>query len=137
MDLEDVVANFEMLDDWSDRYGYIIELGDSLPPMDPGLKTAETKVDGCMSQVWMIASPNEGKLDIVADSDAHIVRGLIAILLAMYSGKSAETILATDPDATFAKLGLDKHLSPGRSNGLQSMVRRIKAFAAAERATLP
>lgn len=137
MDLDEVVANFDLLDDWNDRYGYLIELGDSLPPMDAALKTAETKVDGCMSQVWMVASRNDGKLDIVADSDAHIVRGLIAILLAMYSGKAPEAILATDANTTFAKLGLDKHLSPGRSNGLQSMVRRIKTFAAAERATLP
>jgi cysteine desulfuration protein SufE len=137
MELDEVISNFELLDDWSDRYGYIIELGESLPPMDASDKTAETKVDGCMSQVWMVASRRDGRLDIAADSDAHIVRGLIAILLAMYSGKTPEQILSIDAREAFVKLGLDKHLSPGRSNGLQSMVRRIQSFAAAERMTIP
>jgi cysteine desulfuration protein SufE len=137
MDLDELVDNFELLDDWSERYRYIIELGRRLPPMDDALKTAESKVDGCMSQVWLVGrrEADTGALQFVADSDAHIVRGLIAILLVLFSGKSAEEILAIDPAVMFTRLGLDTHLSPGRSNGLMSMVRRVKTLAAHEGAS--
>jgi len=135
--LDDIRANFEVLDDWEDRYRYIIELGRTLPPMAPELKTETTKVRGCASQVWLVSSVRaEGPdrspaLFFVGDSDAHIVRGLIAVLFAIYDGKPAAEILATEPTTVFNELGLKEHLTPQRSNGLASMVERIRADARA------
>ncbi len=143
--LDDIRANFEVLDDWEDRYRYIIELGRALPPMASALKTEASKVRGCASQVWLVSNArSEGPgrppaLSFVGDSDAHIVRGLIAILFAIYDGKPAAEILATDPTAVFDDLGLKEHLTPQRSNGLASMVERIRAdahSAASENATV-
>jgi len=129
--LEEVRESFELLDEWTDRYGYIIELGGELPSMDEALKVDEHKVKGCLSQVWLVARRDGDRLRLLADSDAHIVRGLVAILLIAFDGKKPEEILAVDAKAILAELGLDQHLSPGRSNGLHSMIRRIRALAEA------
>lgn len=131
--LPELLENFEFLDDWMERYRYIIELGKRLPEMPEAQRTAENKVLGCQSQVWLVVAESDDPERIVfeADSDAHIVRGLVAILLVMFSGKTRAEILALDPRPTFAELGLDQHLSQGRSNGLLSMVGRIKALATA------
>ena len=127
--LEDITADFEYLDDWEDRYRYLIELGRALPPMPEGSQTEESKVRGCASQVWLVSesdTANPPHLTFLGDSDAHIVRGLVAVALALFSGKTAPEILEADAEATFLRLGLKDHLSPQRSNGLRSMVARIK-----------
>ena len=131
--LPELLENFEFLDDWMERYRYLIELGKRLPELPEALRTPENKVLGCQSQVWLVVAESDDPERIVfeADSDAHIVRGLVAILLVMFSGKTRDEIRALDPRPTFAELGLDQHLSQGRSNGLLSMVGRIKALAAA------
>lgn len=136
--IDDIKDNFELLEDWDDRYRYVIELGRTLEPMPEAEHSAANKVNGCASQVWLsrqIARNAQGEpvLSYLGDSDAHIVRGLIAILLALYSGRSASEILALDPMATFEQLGFREHLTPQRSNGLRSMVDRIRNDA---RATL-
>lgn len=131
----DVVETFEFMDDWEDRYRYVIDLGRNMPPMDEELKTPGTKVDGCASQVWI--SPRiegegaERRLLFVGDSDAMIVRGLIAVLHLMLSGRSPAEILETDVEGELATLGLDKNLSAQRSNGLRAMVERIRSLASA------
>jgi len=129
--LERLNRSFSLFGDWRDRYGFIIDLGRKLPPMDDALKTEETRVRGCQSQVWIVAELDEatGAMSFVADSDAHIVRGLTALLLILYSGKTPEEILAVDARGTFSELGLDQHLSPSRANGVYSMVGRIRDFA--------
>jgi len=133
-DIDEIIDNFSLLDEWDDRYRYLIELGRELPPLAAEAHNEANKVRGCASQVWLDTSvrPNGAGgpvLSFVGDSDAHIVRGLIAILFAVYSGKSAKTILATDAVALFEKMGLREHLTPQRSNGFKSMVERIKADA--------
>lgn len=133
MNLPDLIDTFELLDDWSEKYRTLIELGRELPPFPEAEKTAENKVLGCQSQVWVIASRDEVDPSLFrfrADSDAHIVRGLVALVLLMYDGKTSAEIDALDPRETFATLGLDRHLSQGRTNGLLSMVGRIKRLAA-------
>ena len=129
-------SDFELLDDWEDRYRYIIELGRTLKPLPDALRTEATKVRGCTSQVWLLTDvkPNGASgpvLEFSGDSDAHIVRGLVAILLSLYSGKPAQDILGTDAEPLFEKLGLREHLTPQRSNGFRSMVERIKSDAKA------
>ncbi|MEM7397814.1 MAG: SufE family protein [Pseudomonadota bacterium] len=129
---EDILADFELLDDWEDRYRYVIELGRKLEPLPDDLRSQETKVQGCVSQVWLSTTvhPDGGpSLTFVGDSDAHIVRGLIAILFAIYSGKSASDILDIDAVATLGELHLNEHLTPQRSNGLMAMVTRIRTDA--------
>ena len=129
IDIAEIVDNFEVFDDWEDRYGYLIALGAKLPPMPENLKTEATKVQGCVSQVWMVPGWDaEGRLTLMADSDAQIVRGLIAILLAIFTGKTRAEIQSLDVAAIFGKLGLDQHLSPNRRNGFFSMVERVKSF---------
>ena len=133
-DLDEIIANFELLDDWDDRYRYLIELGRTLEPMADEAHTEDNRVRGCASQVWLETSTQDGpgpdtKVHFIGDSDAHIVRGLVALTLAVYSGKRATEILATDAGAVFEKLGLSAHLTPQRSNGVRSMVERIKADA--------
>ena len=133
MTLEDLLEGFELFDSWEERYRYIIELGRSFPALEDGYKTEENRVDGCVSQVWMISEIGEEpekKIIIHADSDSHIVRGLVAILLLAYSTKTAAEILAVDIDAIFGELGLEQHLSPNRRNGFFSMVERIRRIAA-------
>lgn len=137
--LEELVETFEYLDDWAERYEYIIELGRKLTPLPAEHQTEENKVHGCMSTVWLITDTTDDNPPVVninADSDSIIVKGLIVILLSSFSGKSPEEILAFDVDALFTKLGLNQHLSANRRNGLFSMVKRIRGLAtsAAERA---
>ncbi|MCR9139032.1 MAG: SufE family protein [Alphaproteobacteria bacterium] len=134
--LDDIVGNFEFLDDWEDRYRYVIELGRSLDEMPESDKTDTNKVQGCVSQVWLThtvdrTNPDDPVLTFKGDSDAHIVRGLVAIMLAACSGKKASEILTLDESALFGQLGLIEHLTPQRANGLRSMVKRIKQEAAA------
>ena len=135
MTLAELKENFALIDDWEDRYRYVIELGRALPPMPDALKTDATKVRGCASQVWLVTEVRpEGPgrppiLHIEGDSDAHIVRGLVAILLAIYQDKSAAEIASHDALADFASLGLKDHLTPQRSNGLRAMVERIRNHA--------
>jgi cysteine desulfuration protein SufE len=136
MTIDEISENFSLLDEWDDRYRYIIELGRTLVPLPAEAYTDANKVQGCASQVWLITSakPNGAGGPVLAfrgDSDAHIVRGLIAILFALYADKSARDILAIDPSALFERLGLREHLTPQRSNGLKSMVARIRAEAEA------
>jgi len=136
MSIDEIIANFELLDDWDDRYRYLIELGRALPPLPEAARNDVNKVRGCASQVWLATSikPNGAAgpvLTFAGDSDAHIVRGLIAVLFALFSGKGAKDILATDAIALFEKLGLREHLTPQRSNGFRSMVDRIHRDASA------
>ena len=130
--IEAIRDDFCLLDEWEDRYRYVIELGEGLPAFPDSERTAANKVPGCVSQVWLTTEIGDGKDPIVTfsgDSDAHIVRGLVAIVLALFSGRRASEILATDAEATLKSLGLDEHLSPQRANGLRSMVQRIKRNA--------
>lgn len=130
MTIKELVDNFSMMDDWEDRYKYLIDLGDTLPEMPDALKTDASKVRGCMSQVWMVPGWDaEKRLTLLADSDAQIVRGLIAVLCIVFTGKTAAEIAQTDIEAEFASLGLDQHLSPNRRNGFFSMVERVKVFS--------
>jgi cysteine desulfuration protein SufE len=136
MDIAEIESNFELLEDWEDRYRYLIELGQGLQPLAPGEYDPATKVKGCASQVWLVSSaePDGGpqaRLHFRGDSDAHIVKGLIAVLIALYSGRTAQDILATDAGPVFARLGLNEHLSPQRSNGFASMVSRVRQDASA------
>lgn len=127
--IEDILSDFEFLDDWEDKYRYVIELGRELPPMPPEDMNEATKVRGCVSQVWLKQTLESGatpRLHYAGESDAHIVRGLVAITLALYSGRTAPEILDTDAETTFERLGLKEHLTPQRSNGLRAMVARIK-----------
>jgi cysteine desulfuration protein SufE len=134
MTIDDIIENFSLLDDWDDRYRYVIELGRGLAPLPEAERTNANKVQGCASQVWLGThvrrdGPAGPILTFDGDSDAHIVRGLIAILFAIYSGKPARDIVSTDAVAVFEKLGLREHLTPQRSNGFRSMVERIKRDA--------
>jgi cysteine desulfuration protein SufE len=136
MSIDEIIANFELLDEWDDRYRYIIELGRTLPVLPERARVDANKVQGCASQVWMeteVKPDGAGGpvLNFVGDSDAHIVKGLIAILFALYSGQSAKEILSRDAVALFNQLGLGEHLTPQRSNGFRSMVERIRRDAQA------
>jgi cysteine desulfuration protein SufE len=130
--LDKIMDDFSFLDDWEDRYRYVIELGKELPDLADEKKTAENKVQGCASQVWVVSHSDGGPdpiLTFEGDSDAHIVRGLVAIVLATYSGKKASEIAALDAIEVFGKIGLVEHLSSQRANGLRSMVNRIREEA--------
>jgi cysteine desulfuration protein SufE len=132
--IDSLIEDFRFLDDWEDRYRYVIELGRSLPELPESERVDANKVRGCASQVWMVSAVSgngERMLRFRGDSDAHIVRGLIAILFALYSGRPAREIAAIDPEAVFAMIGLREHLTSQRSNGLTSMVNRIRSDAAA------
>ena len=124
----EIIEEFDFFDDWTGRYQYLIDLGRKLPPLADDEMTDANKVDGCQSQVWIVVSGDAQELDMRATSDSAIVSGLIALLLRVYSGHSAQEILDTDP-AFINAIGLGKHLSPTRSNGLASMVKTIKAHA--------
>ena len=133
-DIEEIIENFAVLDDWDDRYRYLIELGRELPPLAEAAHSDTNKVQGCASQVWLdthVRRDGDGEpvLTFDGDSDAHIVRGLIAVLFAIFSGKAARDIPETDALALFARMGLREHLTPQRSNGFRSMVERIRADA--------
>ena len=126
---EHLVETFEFLDDWEDRYRHVIDLGKAMPNMPEVLKVATTKVDGCASQVWLHLRTNGDVLTFVGDSDAIIVKGLIAILINLYSGLKLEEISRIDPVLELGRLGLNEHLSSQRSNGLRAMVERIRETA--------
>ena len=126
---EEIAETFEFLGDWEERYREVIALGKAMPPMPEALKVPATKVTGCASQVWIHPEIAEGRYDFRGDSDASIVRGLIAILHALYTGVPVEEVPKVNASAEFARLGLDSHLSAQRSNGLKSMVQRIQESA--------
>jgi cysteine desulfuration protein SufE len=141
MSIDEIIENFALLEEWDDRYRYLIELGRALAPLPEDARNPANKVQGCASQVWLSTSvkPNGADgpvLNFVGDSDAHIVRGLIAILLALMSDRPAKQILSTDAVALFERLGLREHLTPQRSNGFRSMVERIRRDANAALATV-
>jgi cysteine desulfuration protein SufE len=134
MKIDEIRDNFALLDDWDDRYRYVIELGRTLDPMPEAEHSAANKVQGCVSQVWLAKQVDRNHADLPTlnyrgDSDAHIVRGLIAILLTLYSGQTPQQILSSDAIAVFDELGFHEHLTPQRSNGLRSMVERIRSDA--------
>ena len=131
---ENIAEDFEYLEDWDDRYKYLIELGHGLVPLTPSEHNANTKVHGCASQTWIVWDREKGPDPVVnfrGDSDAHIVRGLVAVALSIFSGKRASEILAIDERKDFERLRLSEHITPQRSNGLRAMVRRVKEIAAA------
>ncbi len=134
---EEVAETFEFLDDWEDRYRHVIDMGKAMPPLEDALKVPATKVDGCASQVWLVPRiEGEGPGAVFTfrgESDAMIVRGLIAILIALYDGLTVEDVLEVDAAAEFKRLGLDAHLSAQRSNGLRAMIQRIRQTAATAR----
>ncbi len=134
MQIDEIIGNFELLDEWEDRYRYLIELGRTLEPLPKDAYTDANKVRGCASQVWletMRTRDPAGRtvLNFRGDSDAHIVRGLVALVLALYSGRPSQEIVETDAAPLFKELGLAEHLTPQRANGLRSMVERIKKEA--------
>ena len=128
---EDIAETFEFLDNWEDRYRHVIELGRAMPPMDAALQVPATKVEGCASQVWIMPQIEQGRFDFQGDSDALIVRGLIAVLHALYSGLPVKEVPKVDAPAELGRLGLDAHLSAQRSNGLRAMIKRIRDTAGA------
>lgn len=129
MSIDDLIENFEFLDSWEDRYRYIIELGEKLPPLESGYHTDEWKVKGCQSQVWLVPEKKENAVNFYGDSDAMIVKGLIAIVLMIYSGKTPAEIKNINIDDIFTQLGLHEHLSPSRRNGLEAMIEKIRHYA--------
>lgn len=136
MSIDEIRADFELLDEWEDRYRYVIELGRKLPPLDEAQRTDANKVRGCASQVWLAthidtSGPDGPRLRFEGDSDAHIVKGLIAILFAIYQGRTAREIASIEAERILAGLGLSEHLTPQRSNGLRAMVERIRSDARA------
>ena len=130
-EFEDLVETFELLEDWEDRYRHVIDLGKALPDMPEALRVPATKVDGCASQVWLHITTDNGVLTFIGESDAIIVRGLIAVLMTLYSGLQVSEISRIDVLAELGRLGLNEHLSSQRSNGLRAMVTRVVETAAA------
>ena len=138
MSLDQILSDFEVLDEWEDRYRYIIDLGRTLKPLAPELHNEQTKVRGCASQVWLhtsisLGSGNTKVMHFLGDSDALIVKGLVALVLAIFEGKTADEVMGTDARAILAKLGLESNLSQQRSNGLNAMIDRIREEAARSR----
>jgi cysteine desulfuration protein SufE len=134
MSIDEIIENFSLLEEWDDRYRYLIELGRTLPPLPDRERSDANKVQGCASQVWLSTRVRPDRagspiLEFLGDSDAHIVRGLIAILFAIFSGRPARDIITTDAGVIFERLGLREHLTPQRSNGFRSMVERIRSDA--------
>lgn len=132
--IDTIRDDFSYLDEWEDRYRYVIDLGEALPHFPESAQTATNKVQGCVSQVWLVTHLGDGidpEIRFEGYSDAHIVRGLVAIMLALFSGRRASEIVSIDAEATLRELGLNEHLSPQRANGLRSMVKRIKRDAEA------
>lgn len=129
-EVEDLVEEFDLLDDWEQRYKYLIDMGKALTPLDPSEKNDITKVKGCVSQVWLVHEPDGDEHVFRAESDAHIVKGLAALLVRLYSGRTGKDILSIDAREVLQRIGLAEHLSPQRSNGLASMIKRIQAVAA-------
>jgi len=133
--IDEIVSNFELLDDWDERYRYLIELGRLMEPLPPEAYAEPNKVRGCASQVWLVSRLDEAdgapRLHLLGDSDAHIVRGLVALLISLYNGKTPAEAVETDALAVFRELDLEEHLTPQRSNGVRSMVERIRSDAKA------
>ncbi len=129
---EDIVADFEFLEDWEDRYRYVIDHGKAMDPMEDALKVPSTKVEGCASQVWLHPRMDGGEFSFDGDSDALIVRGLISVLRALYNGLPVSDVPQVDAGGELARLGLNDHLSAQRSNGLRAMIERIRQVASAE-----
>lgn len=127
---EDMAATFEMLGDWEERYGYLMDLGRKLPPMDAAEKIEPNRIHGCQSQVWVTPKPQSETFDFAADSDSAIVKGLIAVLRNVYADETANNIVAFDVEGYLKQLGLDENLSMNRRNGLNGMIQRIKTLAA-------
>jgi len=127
--VEDLVDEFDLLDDWEQRYRYLIDMGKALPALPDEERSEDTRVKGCVSQVWLIEERDGDKHIFRADSDAHIVRGLAALLLRLYSGRTGEEIHSVDARDVLKRIGLAEHLSPQRSNGLASMIGRIQTAA--------
>lgn len=130
--IDSIRDDFAFLDDWEDKYRYVIDLGEQLPPFPESARDTAHKVQGCVSQVWLVSERYAGAdpvITFLGDSDAHIVRGLVAIMLALFSGHRASEIVAIDAEQLMRSLGLDEHLTPQRANGLRAMVRRIKQDA--------
>jgi len=130
-EIDELIEEFDFLGDWEERYRYLIDMGKALPGLDDAEKTDLTRVKGCVSQVWLVHHLENGRHIFQADSDAHIVRGLAALLVRIYSGRTSEDILSVDAREVLRKIGLAEHLSPQRSNGLTSMIGRIQAEAQA------
>ena len=133
--IDDILADFDVIDDWEERYRYVIELGRDLAPLDEADRTEANKVRGCASQVWLATrvepDPEGPRLTFTGDSDAHIVKGLVAVMLAIFSGRTAGEILALDPEPIFAAMSLREHITPQRANGVNAMMERIRAEARA------
>lgn len=140
-EFEDLAETFAFLDDWEDRYRHVIEIGKAMPPLDPALRVPATRVEGCASQVWIVpqidGQGRDARFDFAGDSDAMIVRGLIAVLHTLYAGRPVAEVATLDAQAALARLGLNDHLSAQRSNGLRAMVTRIRETAAAAAKDLP
>ena len=128
---EEIAEDFDFLDDWEDRYRHVIDLGRAMDPLEDAFKVPATKVDGCASQVWLVPDVTDGVFTFRGESDAMIVRGLVAVLCALYNGVPAGDVAGIDAVAELGRLGLNDHLSAQRSNGVRAMVDRIRAFAAA------
>ena len=126
---EEIAEDFEFLDDWEDRYRHVIEMGKAMDPLEDAFRVPATKVDGCASQVWMVPQVQDGVFSFRGDSDAMIVRGLVAVLAALYNGLTVAEVQAVDAHAELGRLGLNEHLSVQRSNGVRSMIERIRATA--------
>jgi len=128
---EDIAETFEFLDDWEDRYRHVIDMGKAAPVLEEAFKVPATKVDGCASQVWLQPSVADGVFTFRGDSDAMIVKGLIAVLMALYNGVPVKDVAGIDAHAELGRLGLNDHLSAQRSNGVRAMIERIRSVAAA------
>lgn len=129
MDIAELIENFSFFENWEEKYQYVIDLGRKLEPLDDSFKTEQWKVQGCQSQVWLVPQINNGVFHFLGDSDAILVRGIIAIVFAVYNDKTAEDIKKVDITEIFAKLGLEENLTPSRRNGMMSMVAKIKEYA--------
>lgn len=130
MQIEELIENFEILDGWEDKYHYLIDLGEKLPPLPAQYKNEQWKISGCQSQVWLVPNfSNADKITFIGDSDAAIVKGLMYVVLSVFNNQSPQTIKSIDVDNIFAKIGLEEHLSPSRRNGLKAMVDKIKSYA--------
>jgi cysteine desulfuration protein SufE len=130
-DIDALIDEFDFLGDWEERYRYLIELGQGLSPLPEAERTDDTKVKGCVSQVWVVLGDDDGKLILRGDSDAHIVKGLVALMSRLYSGRTPHEALSIDPKDVLSRIGLSEHLSPQRSNGLASMIAKVRREAEA------
>lgn len=128
---EEIAEDFDFLDDWEDRYRHVIDMGKAMDPLEDAFKVPATKVDGCASQVWLVPKIDDGVFSFRGDSDAMIVRGLIAVLSSLYNGLDVKAVVGVDARAELGRLGLNDHLSAQRSNGLRAMIERIREVAAA------